>query len=70
MWFSTAGIGLLILIQVLFLIKYVNNTNYSLVKFLEALKNEDYAVYFSPSKKGHSFIKVYEDFNLIIKLFL
>ncbi|SNR56521.1 sensor histidine kinase [Lutibacter flavus] len=69
MWFSTAGIGLLILIQVLFLIKYVNNTNYSLVKFLEALKNEDYAVYFSPSKKGHSFIKVYEDFNLIIKKF-
>jgi len=69
MWFSTIGIGVLILIQVLFLIKYVNNTNYSLVKFLEALKNEDYAVYFSPSKKGDSFIKVYEDFNLIIKKF-
>ena len=52
-----------------FLIRYVNNTNYSLVKFLEALKNEDFSVYFSPSKKGDSFAKVYDDFNLIIKLF-
>jgi len=69
LWFSTAGIGLLITLQVLFLIKYVNNTNYSLVKFLDALKNEDYSVYFSPSKKGDSFAKVYDDFNHIIKIF-
>jgi len=59
----------LIVLQVVFLIKYVNNTNYALVKFLEALKNEDYSVYFSPSKKGDSFVKVYDDFNLIIKIF-
>ena len=57
------------MLQVYFLIRYVNNTNYSLVKFLNALKNEDYSVYFSPSKKGDSFVKVYDDFNLIIKLF-
>jgi len=52
MWFSTIGIGVLILIQVLFLIKYVNNTNYSLVKFLEALKNEDYSYTSHHLKKG------------------
>ena len=68
-WFSSAGIGLLIILQVYLLIRYVNNTNYSLVKFLEALKNEDYSVYFSPSKKGDSFVKVYDDFNQIIKIF-
>ncbi|WP_341214854.1 HAMP domain-containing sensor histidine kinase [uncultured Wocania sp.] len=68
-WFSTGGIGLLIILQVFLLIKYVNNTNYSLVKFLDALKNEDYSVYFSPSKKGDSFAKVFDDFNLIIKIF-
>jgi len=68
-WFSSAGIGLLIAIQVYLLIRYVNNTNYSLVKFLDALKTEDYSVYFSPSKKGDSFAKVYDDFNLIIKIF-
>jgi len=68
-WFSTLGICIVIILLVVFLIKYVNNTNYSLVKFLDALKNEDYSVYFSPSKKGDSFVKVYDDFNLIIKLF-
>jgi len=68
-WFSTGGIAILIILQVVFLIRYVNNTNYSLVKFLNALKNEDYSVYFSPTKKGDSFVKVYDDFNLIIKIF-
>lgn len=68
-WFSCAGIAVLIILQVYFLIKYVNNTNYSLVKFLDALKTEDYSVYFSPTKKGDSFAKVYDDFNLIIKIF-
>jgi len=68
-WFNTIGVGVLIIIQVSLLIKYVNNTNYSLVKFLDALKNEDYSVYFSPTKKGDSFVKVYGDFNRIIKMF-
>jgi len=62
-------VGGLIIIQVYFLIRYVNNTNYALVKFLDALKTEDYSVYFSPSKKGDSFVKVYDDFNMIIKKF-
>ncbi|MCP4458138.1 MAG: GHKL domain-containing protein [Cytophagales bacterium] len=69
LWFSTGGIGMVIIIQVVFLIRYVNNTNYSLVKFLDALKTEDHSVYFSPSKKGDSFAKVFDDFNLIIKIF-
>ncbi len=68
-WFSSIGVAILIILQVYFLILYVNNTNYSLVKFLDALKTEDYSVYFSPSKKGDSFAKVYDDFNLIIKIF-
>jgi len=68
-WFSSAGVGVVILIQVYYLIHYVNNTNYALVKFLDALKTEDHSVYFSPTKKGDSFAKVYDDFNLIIKIF-
>jgi len=62
-------VGVVILIQVYYLIHYVNNTNYALVKFLDALKTEDHSVYFSPTKKGDSFAKVYDDFNLIIKIF-
>jgi two-component system nitrogen regulation sensor histidine kinase NtrY len=68
-WFSAGAVGLVIIILVYLLIRYVNNTNYSLVKFLDALKNEDFSVYFSPSKKGDSFVKVFDDFNLIIKIF-
>jgi two-component system nitrogen regulation sensor histidine kinase NtrY len=68
-WFSTFAVGVILILQVTNLIRYVNNTNYSLVKFLDALKNEDFSVYFSPSKKGDSFVKMYDDFNLIIKLF-
>jgi len=68
-WFSSLGIITVIILQGVFLIKYVNNTNYSLVKFVDALKNEDHSVYFSPTKKGDSFAKVYDDFNLIIKIF-
>jgi len=69
LWFSSGGTGILIIFQVWILIRYVNNTNYSLVKFLDALKTEDYSVYFSPSKKGDSFANVYHDFNMIIKKF-
>lgn len=55
--------------EVFSLIRYVNHTNYSLVKFLDALKSEDYSVYFSPSEKGASFKKVFDDFNTIIGIF-
>ena len=51
------------------MIHYVNSSNYTLVRFLEALKSEDHSVYFSPSKKGKSFALVFEDFNAIIKIF-
>jgi len=69
LWFSSIGAGFTIFLQVFFLIRYVNNTNYSLVKFLDALKNEDYSVYFSPSNKGDSFANLFDDFNQIIKTF-
>jgi nitrogen fixation/metabolism regulation signal transduction histidine kinase len=68
-WFSVGGFMVLIILQVISLIRYVNQTNYSLVRFLEALKNEDYSVYFSPSKKGDSFAEVFKDFNTIIGIF-
>ena len=68
-WFTIGGIGLLIILQVVSLIRYVNKTNYSLIKFLDALKNEDYSVYFAPNNKGDSFARVYDDFNTIIRNF-
>lgn len=68
-WFSATGTAMLISAFVYSLIQYVNNTNYTLVKFLEALKNRDYAVYFHQTQKGNSFKHVFNDFNAIIKMF-
>lgn len=68
-WFSLAGMSGLIIFQVFTLYRYVNDTNYSLSKFLEALKSEDYSTYFSPGSKGHSFTDLYRDFNTIIGIY-
>jgi signal transduction histidine kinase len=68
-WVSLLAVLFTIAYEVYSLIRYVNHTNYSLVKFLDALKSEDYSVYFSPSEKGASFQKVFEDFNTIIDIF-
>ncbi len=68
-WFSLAGAAILIIIQGYTLHEYVNETNYSLSKFLEALKGEDYSVYFSPTSKGNSFTDLYRDFNTIIEIY-
>ncbi|MEL6625614.1 MAG: ATP-binding protein [Bacteroidota bacterium] len=68
-WFSVAAVLSLMVWQVYALNRYVNETNYSLSKFLEALKGEDYSVYFSPSAKGSSFAELYRDFNAIIGIY-
>jgi len=68
-WFSVAVLAMLIVIQVISLIRYVNETNYSLSKFLTALKSEDHSVYFSISEKGKSFAAIFRDFNTIIGIF-
>jgi nitrogen fixation/metabolism regulation signal transduction histidine kinase len=68
-WFTAAGLAVLIVMQILSLIRYVNETNYSLSKFLNALKSEDHTVYFSASKKGKSFAAIFRDFNTIIGIF-
>jgi len=68
-WVSLLAVILVIMYEVYSLIRYVNHTNYSLSKFLDALKSEDYSVYFSPSAKGASFKRVFEDFNTIIGIF-
>ena len=68
-WISSFACFLVIAYAVQRLIAYVNHTNYSLSKFLNALKEEDYSVYFSPSEKGASFKQLFEDFNNIIGIF-
>ena len=68
-WFTLSLFLILLIIQVIQLIVYVNQTNYSLSRFLNALKTQDYSVYFSVRGKGKSFARVYEEFNQIIAVF-
>ena len=68
-WFTVAGIGLVIILMCASLIRYVNQTNYTLVKFLDALKTGDHSIYFSETKKGQSFKNLFEDFNDILRKF-
>ncbi len=68
-WFTAITIVLIVTFMVGSLIRYVNRTNVTLVRFLDALKNKDYSVYFSQTQEGNSFKDVFEDFNQIIKIF-
>jgi len=68
-WFTVGGLVIAISMVLLSLVRYVNNTNYTLVKFLNALKNKDYSVYFQQTQQGNSFKDVFDDFNSIIKMF-
>ena len=69
LWFTVSAFGVLICIQIITLIRYVNQTNYSLSRFLNALKTEDYSVYFAPTGRGDSFARIYNDFNKILSIF-
>ena len=69
LWFTGSGIGMLLIFQGVSLTQYVNKTNLSFIKFLDALKTEDYSVYFSPNQKGKSFEYLFNEFNVIIDLF-
>ncbi len=68
-WFTALGVLILIALQTFDLYRYIHETNNSLHKFLEAIKNEDHSVYFSPSKKGTSFNTLHTDFNDVLRLF-
>ena len=69
MWFTMSGFGTVLIIQGVMLWNYVNETNRSFLKFVDALKTEDYSVYFSPNTKGKTFTHLFEEFNVIINLF-
>lgn len=69
LWFTSASILILLLIQVYELIHFVNRTNRELTKFLYAVKYEDYSISFSNPKLGKNFSQLNDTFNEIIEKF-
>lgn len=69
-YFLSAGIiGLVIILQVFDLIRYVEKTNKKLTHFLEAIRYSDFTVTFSDEKIGKSFQDLNQAFNDVIREF-
>lgn len=69
-WIFTNLILITILLALIWeLLHFINRTNKDLSKFLDALKNNDFAVYFPTQKVGRLFSNLYGDFNTIINLY-
>lgn len=51
------------------LLHFINRTNKDLSRFLDALRTNDFAVYFPTQKAGRLFSNLYGDFNTIINLY-
>ena len=55
--------------RLLFFIKFVSKTNFELSKFLEAIKQSDFSVYYPKKNFSNSIDELHESFNLIIDSF-
>jgi two-component system, NtrC family, nitrogen regulation sensor histidine kinase NtrY len=62
-------LGLIILFQIFSLIKYVEKSNQNFVRFLEAIKYEDFSQSFSGKKLGKSFDELKIAFNDVLHKF-
>ena len=62
-------LGLLIIIQIFFLIRYVERTNIKLSKFLSSIRHADFSSTFSDKGLGKTFEGLSEEFNKVIREF-
>lgn len=66
-YFAIASLVLLI-IQVIFLIKYLNKTNVKISYFLDSLRNEDFTVRFSEDANPKSLRQLHKSLNKVNNL--
>jgi two-component system, NtrC family, nitrogen regulation sensor histidine kinase NtrY len=66
---APAIIIILLILQVIFLIRYVNRTNRDLTNFLESIRYGEFSRSFRPEGSGVSFDKLSEAFNNVIRDF-
>ena len=65
---TSISLGIIWLLEVVFLIRYINVTNKNLLLFLQSFQFNDSTIAFNKNKKL-PFIPVYTEFNRIIELF-
>lgn len=61
--FTFIGVGLLLLLQIMLLIRFVNRTNRDLTNFLSAVRNEDSTLVFDEIRKNVSYRNLYKSLN-------
>lgn len=66
-FFSNLILGLLVIVLVLELIRFINRTNLDLVRLLQALQKNDFATHFQTNRSGRNFRKLYSTFNEVIE---
>jgi len=59
----------IIVAEIVFLIKYVDNTNIELAKFLESINYSDFTLHYDYSNLGKSFEKISIQFNKVLEKF-
>ncbi len=69
LFFNQIILGIILVLQVLDLIRFVNKTNRELSKFLLAIKQSDYSINFKGTKSGSSFKELYDAFDQIISTY-
>ncbi len=68
-YLTTAFLGILLVVAVLNLIHYVNQTNRDLANFFASIQHDDFTTTSSAAHKGKSFGELYRQFNFINKKF-
>lgn len=66
---ATISVGIMI-VQIILLIKYVEQTNRKLTRFFDNVKYNDFTSSFVSANKGESFNKLNESFNQVIQQFI
>jgi len=60
---------IIIVFQVIKLIEFVSKTNFELAKFLEAIKQSDFSIYYPKKNISNSIDELHESFNIILDSF-
>jgi nitrogen fixation/metabolism regulation signal transduction histidine kinase len=67
--FSALLLGLLVILEVIYLIRYVERTNRKLTRFFESIRFADFSSSFSDPGLGKSFEDLSREFNQVIEAF-
>ncbi|HKI78581.1 MAG TPA: ATP-binding protein [Ignavibacteriaceae bacterium] len=66
---TTFILGIIIILQIYFLIRFVSKTNKEIIKFFESIKYSDFSQSFSARIKGASFEELSSSFSEVMKKF-